>query len=62
MAYTLANLRSDIRNYTEVDSDVLTSTITNDIIENAEFKILREVPLDAYKKQSVGNYYRTKYN
>ena len=49
------NLVTDIRNYTEVDSNVLTAAIINRIIEDAEFKILREVPIDAYKKQSIGN-------
>ena len=53
--FTYATLTQAILDYTEVDSNVLTSTITDDIIENAEFKILREVPLDAYKKQSIGN-------
>ena len=53
--FTYATLTTAIRDYTEVDSNVLTSTIVDDIIENAEFKILREVPIDAYKKQSIGN-------
>jgi hypothetical protein len=53
--FNYANLVTDIRNYTEVDSNVLTSAICNRIIEDAEFKILREVPIDAYKKQSIGN-------
>ena len=53
--FNYANLVTDIRNYTEVDSNVLTSAIINRIIEDAEFKILREVPIDAYKKQSIGN-------
>ena len=53
--FTYDNLVTDIRNYTEVDSNVLTAAIINRIIEDAEFKILREVPIDAYKKQSVGN-------
>jgi len=53
--FTYANLVTDIRNYTEVDANVLTSAICNRIIEDAEFKILRDVPIDAYKKQSVGN-------
>ena len=55
MAYTLTNLQDDIRNYTEVDSNVLTSTITDQFIENSEMKILRDVPIDAYKKQQIGN-------
>ena len=53
--FTYDNLVTDIRNYTEVDSNVLTAAIVNRIIEDAEFKILRDVPLDAYKKQSIGN-------
>ena len=53
--FNYANLVTDISNYTEVDSNVLTAAIINRIIEDAEFKILREVPIDAYKKQSIGN-------
>ena len=53
--FTYDNLVTDIRNYTEVDSNVLTAAIVNRIIEDAEFKILRDVPIDAYKKQSIGN-------
>ena len=53
--FTYDNLVTDIRNYTEVDSNVLTAAICNRIIEDAEFKILRDIPLDAYKKQSTGN-------
>jgi len=53
--FTYATLTTAIQNYTEVDSNVLTSTITDEFIENAEFRILRDVPLDAYKKQSIGN-------
>ena len=50
--FTYSNLVTDIRNYTEVDSNVLTSAIVNRIIEDAEFRILRDVPIDAYKKQN----------
>ena len=53
--FTYATLTTAIQNYTEVDSNVLTSTITDQFIENAETRILRDVPLDAYKKQSTGN-------
>jgi hypothetical protein len=48
--FTYATLTTAIQNYTEVDSNVLTSTITDEFIENAEFRILRDVPIDAYKK------------
>jgi len=53
--FTYATLTTAIQNYTEVDTNVLTSTITDQFIENAETRILRDVPLDAYKKQSTGN-------
>ncbi len=53
--FTYATLTTAIQNYTEVDTNVLTSTITDQFIDNAEMKILRDVPLDAYKKQSTGN-------
>jgi hypothetical protein len=53
--FTYTTLTTAIQDYTEVDSNVLTSTITDQFIENAEFKILREIPIDAYKKQSIGN-------
>ena len=46
MAYTLANLRTDIRNYTEVDDSVLSNTILDTIIKNAENRIYREVDTD----------------
>jgi hypothetical protein len=53
--FTYATLTTAIQNYTEVDSNVLTSTITDQFIENSELRILRDLPIDAYKKQSVGN-------
>ena len=64
MAYTLANLENDIRNYTEVDSTVFSSTILNPIIKNAENKIYREVDSDqdrfyATSNAIVGNRYVT---
>ena len=39
MAYTLANLQDDIRDYTEVDSAVLSNSVLNTMIKNAENKI-----------------------
>ena len=53
--FTYATLTTAISDYTEVDTNVLTSTITDQFIENAELRILRDAPIDAYKKQSVGN-------
>ena len=53
--FTYATLTQAIQDYTEVDSNVFTSTISDQFIENAELRILRDVPIDAYKKQSTGN-------
>ena len=53
--FTYATLTTAIQNYTEVDSNVLTSTITDQFIENAELRIFRDAPIDAYKKQKIGN-------
>ena len=53
--FTYATLTTAIQNYTEVGTNVLTATITDQFIDNAEMKILRDVPLDAYKKQKIGN-------
>ena len=46
MAYTLANLQTDIRNYTEVGSNVLSDTVLERIIKNAELKIHRAIDTD----------------
>ena len=46
MAYTLAELQTDIRGYTEVDSNVFTDAVLSRIIQNAENKIYREVDSD----------------
>jgi hypothetical protein len=53
--FTYATLTTAIQNYTEVGTNVLTATITDQFIDNAEMRILRDVPIDAYKKQSTGN-------
>jgi hypothetical protein len=64
MAYTLANLQTDIKNYTEVGDNVFTADILKPIIINAENKIYREVDTDSdrfYATSSliVGNRYVT---
>ena len=55
MAYTLANLEDDIRNYTEVSSTVLTSAILNPIIKNAENKIYRSADNDDNRFYDTSN-------
>jgi hypothetical protein len=64
MAYTLAELQTDIRGYTEVDSNVFTDAVLSRIIQNAENKIYREVDSDqdrhyATSSLIVGNRYVT---
>jgi hypothetical protein len=55
MAYTLVNLQDDIRNYTEVDSSVLSTGILNTIIKNAENRIYREVDSDDNRFYATSN-------
>jgi hypothetical protein len=53
---TYNTLVTQIRNYTEVDSNVLTTDILENIILNAQYRIMRDVPIDADKKQQLGNF------
>ena len=48
---TYAELTTQILNYTEVSTDVLSSTITDDFIEHTENRIMRDVDLDVFKTQ-----------
>mgnify|MGYP003118318198 FL=1 len=64
MAYTLAELQTDIRGYTEVGSNVFTDAVLSRIIQNAENKIYREVDSDqdrhyATSSLIIGNRYVT---
>jgi len=52
---TYAELVTQIRDYSETDSAVLTTTIINDIIANAEDRIFRSVELDCFKEYISGN-------
>ena len=53
--FNYANLVTDIRNYTEVGDSVLTAAIINRFIEDAEYRIFYDVPIDAYRYVSEGN-------
>jgi hypothetical protein len=53
--FTYATLTTAILNYTEVGTSVLSSTITDQIIDNAEFRIMRDVPIDAYRTSATDN-------
>jgi hypothetical protein len=55
MAYSLANLQTDIRNYTEVGSTVLSDTVLARIIKNAEHTIFRAVDVDDERFYSTSN-------
>ena len=50
-----SGLITQIRNYTEVDSNVLTADQLENIILNAQYRIMRDVPIDADRKQQTGN-------
>jgi len=52
---TYAELIQKIRDYTEVDSNVLTSTIVDGIISDAEFRIFRDVDSDNNKRYATAN-------
>ena len=64
MSFTLATLRSAIRDYTEVDDTVLSDSIINTIVKNAESRIFRTVDSDdtkfyATSQTTNGNRYIT---
>ena len=64
LTYTLANLQTDIQNYTEVDSAVFTEAVMNKFITNAENRIYRAVDADlerhyATSTMVIGNRYVT---
>ena len=55
MAYTLANLYSDVRSYTEVGSSVLTDAILANITKNAENSIFRAIDTDQERFYATSN-------
>jgi len=64
MTYTLTNLEDDIRNFTEVSSSVLSSSVLDTLIKNAENRIYREIDTDqnvfyATSNAIIGNRYVT---
>ena len=50
-----SGLKTQIKSYTETDSNVLTDAVLENIILNAQYRIFRDVPLDADRKQQIGN-------
>lgn len=52
---TYDELVTNIRNYTEVDSNVFTLPVINTFITMAENRILRDIDLDVFKKEQTGS-------
>ena len=50
-----SDLRTNIRNYTEVSSTVLSDSVIENIVLNAEYRIFRDAPIDAYRKIAQDN-------
>ena len=53
--FTYSTLTTAIQNYTEVGTGVLSSTITDQFIDNSELRIQRDVPIDADRREVIGN-------
>ena len=51
-----SGLKTQIRSYTETDSNVLTDAVLENIILNAQYRIFRDVPIDADRKQQTGSF------
>ena len=54
--YNYSNLVTDIRNYSEVDSNVFTAAIVNRFIENSEYRIAYDCPMDSDRKQAQAQF------
>ena len=52
---TYSELVTQIREYTETDSNVFTTVIVNDFIEHAELRIFRDVDLDVFRKYQTAS-------
>jgi len=60
--FTYSTLTTAIQNYTEVGTSVLSSTITDQFIDNSELRVLRDAPIDADRKEMLGNLTASKDN
>ncbi len=56
MAITHANFLTQVRNYTEVDSNVLSDTILDQFIRNVELEIAGQVDYDDLRKYANSNF------
>ena len=55
MAITHANFLTQVRNYTEVDSNVLTDALIDQFITNTELDVASKVDYDDLRKYSNSN-------
>ena len=53
---TYTELVTQIRDYTETDDNVLTSTIINDFIEHTENRILRDLDIPVFTSHQYSNF------
>ena len=56
MSITHANFLTQVRNYTEVDSNVLTDTIIQDFIRSVELDVAGKVDYDDLRKYATSNF------
>ena len=56
MAYSYSDLTTDIRNYTEVDSNVFTAAVINGFLRNAEHRINLDCPMDSDRVQAEAQF------
>jgi hypothetical protein len=56
MAISYTNFLSQVRNYTEVDSNVLTDSLLDQFIRQTELEIAGQVDYDDLRKYSTSNY------
>ena len=54
--YTLSELEADIRSYTEVDSTVFSGATLGRFIENAEYRIFYDIPMDSDRVEYAGTF------
>ena len=52
--YTLSALEADLRSYTEVDSTVFTGALLGRFIENSEYRINLDIPMDSDREEFQG--------
>ena len=57
MAITHANFLTQVRNYTEVDANVLSDSIIQDFIRSVELDVAGKVDYDDLRKYATSTFY-----